>query len=54
MGSRPSEDELLEQRRKDFFADYVQPMVHEAREIDVPITEAIVRVIQLHSTDQEN
>lgn len=51
MGAIPSEDFQLAERQKHFFDDYVHPMVVEAREIGVPITEAIVRVIEMHTVE---
>lgn len=41
MGAR---EQLRSQHRSRFFADVVEPMVAEARQIDVPLREIIARL----------
>ncbi|WP_158890416.1 hypothetical protein [Amycolatopsis anabasis] len=53
MSDNPPDESALEQRRRDFFAHFVEPMVAEAREIDVPVTEIIMQMIQQHSLEDE-
>lgn len=55
MSSNPpeSDSEHLAERRRAFRSDYLEPMVAEACAIGMPMTEVIVRIIEMATLEDE-
>ena len=42
-----------DERRRRFYAIYLEPMVTEAKEVGIPMTEVLERIIQQLSNDDQ-